>query len=323
MWLLDALYDNRFTRWWAHVTRAPEGEACDAPWRIGLRGWGRIYARAADGAMRDDYGIVASSIAFAAFLSILPLLSLVAMIYAKVAPPEVVTGNIATLVHILPDRAQQLVRGWLTNSLARHDGGAAALLISALITLFGGRRAGRSLLRGINLASGIEQDRALVARQLVSLGVVLATAGLLLAALVSISVLAVLEDLVPDGLPGARQAFHLLFWGSAHAGACRRAAADLPLRRRARTGGVALGLAGRPHRGAAVARRDAAVPRLCQPDRELREHLRLAVRGRRVPALADAVRVHPALWREGECRGAAYGARRIALRKLHRPHALC
>ena len=121
-----------------------------APWRIGWSGWGRIYARAVGGAVSDDYGIVASSIAFAAFLSILPLLSLVALVYGMVVPAEVVTANIATLVDVLPDSAQHLVRTWLTNSLARHDASGVALLLSAAVTLFGACRAGRSLLHGIN-----------------------------------------------------------------------------------------------------------------------------------------------------------------------------
>jgi len=165
--------------------------------------------------MREDYGIVASSIAFAAFLSILPLLGLVALLYSMAVPEEVVTANIATLVGILPASARHLVRTWLTHSLARHDSSGVALALSAAITLFGARRAGRSLLHGINVASGIEDNRGPVMNQLVALAVVLASAGLLLTALVSISAMTLIEELVPDGLlPGAAQAFHLIFWGT-------------------------------------------------------------------------------------------------------------
>jgi len=210
----SALYDNPATRWWARVTCAPEGPARSAPWQIGWRGWGRIYARAADGAMRDDYGIIASSIAFAAFLSILPLLGLVAAGYGMLVPSHVVASNIATLVGVLPGSAQKLVQAWLTNSLARHRPGGLAFLVSAVVTLFGARRAGWSLLHGINVASGVEQGRGPIFSQLVAIAVVLAGAGLLLTALVSISALALIQDLVPKDLPGAVRAFNLLLWGS-------------------------------------------------------------------------------------------------------------
>lgn len=212
--LLSSVYDNPVTRWWAHVTREPEKHGAAAPWRISWSDWGRTYARAADGAMRDDYGIIASSIAFAAFLSILPLLSLVALIYGMAVPAEVVTANIATLVGILPASAQHLVRTWLTNSLARHDASGLALMLTAAVTLFGARRAGRSLLHGINVASGIEQDRGPITSQLVALAMVLASAALLLTALLSISALALIQDWVREDLPAATQFLHLLLWGS-------------------------------------------------------------------------------------------------------------
>ena len=208
------LSNNPVTRWWTDVTRPPSADRYETPLQIGWFGWARVYARSLDGAMRDDYGIVASSIAFAAFLSILPLLSLVALTYGMVVPAQVVTQNIGTLVDILPTGAQHLVRTWLTNSLTRHDAGGLALLFSAAITLFGARRAGRSLLHGIGVASGCHQERGPIMSQLIALAVVAATAALLLAALVSISAMALIEDLVPHGVPGAIQAFHLVFWGS-------------------------------------------------------------------------------------------------------------
>lgn len=57
--VLALLFDNPATRWWAQITRDPEDRNATAPWRIGYAGWGRVYARAVDGAIRDDYGIVA------------------------------------------------------------------------------------------------------------------------------------------------------------------------------------------------------------------------------------------------------------------------
>lgn len=214
MTIRSTLIDNPLTRWWERVTMEIDVSSATAPWRLSGRIWSRIAARTLNGAMLDDYGIFASSIAFAAFLSILPLLSLVALIYGMAVPAAVVQANIATFTGILPEGAQSLVRSWLTNSLTRHNGGIAALVLSAAITIFGARRAGRSLLHGLNVATGIPQNRGPIAGGLVAIAVAVAGAGLMLAALVAISALALIQGLVPAGLPGTSTIFQLILWGS-------------------------------------------------------------------------------------------------------------
>lgn len=208
------LADNPATRWWDEVTARPDPIDAEAPWRIGPRDWGRIVARAVRGANADDYGIVASSIAFAAFLSLLPLLGLVALAYSAIVPRETVMSNIAALVQVLPGDASGFVRRWLVHSLARRDSHGIALIVSAALTLFSGRRVGRSLMRGINIASGIAQDRGPLATQGVALAIVLAGFGLMLAALVSISGLAIVQHLIPRGVPAIASACHALLWAS-------------------------------------------------------------------------------------------------------------
>lgn len=208
------IWDNRATRWWARVTAEPEPVEASAPWRIGLKNWGLIIARTIAGANGDDYGIVASSIAFAAFLSLLPLLSLVALTYSTLVSEQTVIGNVSALAGVLPDSAGTMVKHWLTNSLARRDAHGLAMLISAALTLFSGRRVGRSLMRGINIASGIEQDRGPLATQLVALVTVVAGAVLLLGALISMSALAIVRNLVPDDATAAVPVFRAVFWGS-------------------------------------------------------------------------------------------------------------
>lgn len=100
--LLARLRRSRPFRWLQYVRQPPAATGASAPWRIGCRGWGRIYARALDGAMRDDFGIVASSIASAGLLALLPLLSFVALVYSPLLPAEAVSANVTMLVSVLP-----------------------------------------------------------------------------------------------------------------------------------------------------------------------------------------------------------------------------
>lgn len=176
--------------------------------------WITLLVLTVRGALRDDFGIAASSIAFAAFLAIIPLIGLVAGIYGLLVPATVVTHNLATITAILPVDAQRLVAHGLRNALVADRADLVTLVVSLGIALFSARRAGRSLLFGINLACRVERERQGLHRQIVSMLLVMACAALVLTALVSISVLTFLQSYVPDGLPGARLVSTAILFGS-------------------------------------------------------------------------------------------------------------
>ena len=127
--------------------------------------------------------------------------------------------DFGALVAILPRDAQRLVAGNPDTNLLSDRGGRATLVVSVGITLFSARRAGRSLLHGINLAYRIECERRGLRRQLVSTLLVLGCAALVLTALISLSILALLQNYVPDGLPGARLASTIILFGALTLGA--------------------------------------------------------------------------------------------------------
>ena len=181
--------------------------------------WAVLSARTVRSALRDDFGIAASSIAFAAFLAMIPLAGVIAGVYGMVVPPTAVADNMDKIVAILPVSAQQLVAANLNRGLASGRDGIVTLMLSLGIALFSARRAGRSLLHGINLAYRIERERSGLRRQLVSTIVVLGCAALVLTALISLSVLTFLQSYVPDGLPGARLASAITLFGSLTLGA--------------------------------------------------------------------------------------------------------
>lgn len=181
--------------------------------------WATLSYRAVRSGMRDDFGIAASSIAFAAFLAVIPLIGLIAGAYGVFVSAASVESNLATLTAIMPPDAQQVVARGLHNALATDRASITTIIVSIGIALFSARRAGRSLLHGVNLAYGIERERRGLRRQFVSTALVLGCAALVLTALISLSVLAFLQSYVPNGLPGARLAFALTLFGSLTLGA--------------------------------------------------------------------------------------------------------
>lgn len=187
--------------------------------RLGSGGkWVALSVRAVRSGLRDDFGIAASSIAFAAFLALVPLVGLIAGAYGLFVPGATVARNLATLTAILPHDAQHIVAGGLRDTLSGHSAGVT-VIVSLGIALFSARRAGRSLLHGINLAFRIERERRGLRRQITAMLLVLGCAGLVLTALISLSVLAFLQSYVPDGLPGARLASTIILFGSLTLGA--------------------------------------------------------------------------------------------------------
>lgn len=181
--------------------------------------WLVLGWRTVRSAVHDDFGIAASSIAFAAFLALVPLVGLVAATYGLFVPKPTVAANLAQLTAILPPDAQQIVVRSLRVSPVLDQRGILTLVASLGVALFSARRAGRSMLHGINFAYWNEDERRGWRRQVVSTLLVLGCAGVVLTALVSLSVLALLQSYVPDGLPGTRLASTVILLGSLTLGA--------------------------------------------------------------------------------------------------------
>lgn len=167
--------------------------------------------RAGRGAARDDFGMVASSIAFSAFLSMLPLFALVALAYGTFTDPQEVVANLRALTRIVPEEARALINNSLGEALLVSDGRGAGFAFSIGLTLFSASRAGRSLLYGLNVACRIERRPSFVARRAVSVLIVLGVAALVTLALVAVSTFAFIARFLPE-LPFASELAQALFW---------------------------------------------------------------------------------------------------------------
>lgn len=184
--------------------------------RGGLRTAGRAVRAGwttARGAAYDDFGMVASSIAFSTFLSLLPLLALVALGYGAFTDPREVVADLRSLTRVMPSEARGLVNLWLGEALLSRDGRGAGLVLSTVLTLLSASRAGRSLLFGLNVACRVERRRGFITRRLTAIAIVLGAAALLITALMAVSAFAVLARLLP-ALPFASELARALFWSA-------------------------------------------------------------------------------------------------------------
>lgn len=216
-----AVLADRLRRYesWRSIWRDVPGIFAEGPWRLSRQAWLASLIRTARGAADDDYGMVASAIAFSSFLALLPLLGAIVLVYGMVTPSERVAENIRTLLFILPNEARAFIGNWLIEAITRRDGREIGLLVATGVALVAALRAGRSIIGGLNVASGVQLPRSFVRRRMVALLIVLCGATLILGALFSISALAWIERALPPGLAAVLPALRLGFWSLAAVGA--------------------------------------------------------------------------------------------------------
>lgn len=167
--------------------------------------------------------MVASSIAFSAFLSLIPLLVLVALAYGALADPGQVASDLRSLLRVVPAGAQGVFEAWLSEGLTRREGRGAGLALSTVLTLFSAGRAGRSLLYGLNIAYRVEHRRDFLARRLLAVAIAAGAAGLGVGTLVLASVLTLLAGYVPD-VPFGSEIARTMLWSAAAVTTCLVAA---------------------------------------------------------------------------------------------------
>lgn len=201
------------------MRRDAPGMFADGPWRLSRRAWLASLFRTARGAADDDYGMVASAIAFSLFLALLPLLGAIVLVYGMATPADLVAENVRTLLFILPTEARAFIGNWLIAAITRQDGREVGLLVAAGVALAAALRAGRSIIGGLNVASDVDRPRSFLRRRMVALLIVLCGATLILGALFAISALAWIERALPPGLAAVLPALRLGFWSLAAVGA--------------------------------------------------------------------------------------------------------
>jgi membrane protein len=203
---------------WLSMRRDGAAIFAEGPWRLSGQAWLASLIRTARGAADDDYAMVASAIAFSSFLALLPLLGAIVLVYGMITPSERVADNVRTLLFILPTEARAFIGDWLIEAITRREGRELGMLTAVGVSLVAAQRAGRSIISGLNVASGVHRRRSFLRRRMVALAIVVSAATLILGALFAISVLAWTERVLPPGLAAILPALRAGFWSLAAAG---------------------------------------------------------------------------------------------------------
>jgi membrane protein len=165
--------------------------------------WKDIAARTYKRTWDDNVGLVASGVAFYGFFALLSLLAMIVLAYGLYAEPRTVIENMGTLTRILPADVAKLIGSQLMTAVQSSETRKGfAILLAALVALYGGTNGAASILTALNIAYEEKEKRSLLRFYLVALGMTVTALALALLALALTGVVAYLQHFIPtDSAP--------------------------------------------------------------------------------------------------------------------------
>jgi membrane protein len=189
------------------------GRDVRGPTDINARGWWSVAKRTWNEGREDNLELIASGIAFNAFLALIPLLTAVVISYGLIASPAQVAEHIAVLADALPKQATAIVSDQLQNIVQSAGTGAGfGLILSLAIALYGALRGAMGIIVALNIVYGIDESRSFVRQLGVSLAITIGLVFMFVLASAAISIVNLVSNLLPD-LGGLLQSLlQIGFW---------------------------------------------------------------------------------------------------------------
>lgn len=198
-------------------TAARDGNA-QGPTDISAQGWWKIVKRTWAESGEDNLSLVASGIAFNAFLALIPLLTAVVLGYGLVASAEEVAQHIGVLAKALPQDTASLIGDQLQNMVS--TAGAATgfgIVITLGIAIYGAMRGARGVITGLNIVYDVEESRTFIGQSGMALGITFGMMLLFILASLAVSLVHMVEDLLPHLGGAVHQVLQIGFWVTAAA----------------------------------------------------------------------------------------------------------
>jgi membrane protein len=147
--------------------------------------WPRLLVRAGKRALDDDVTLLASALAFNAFLAIPSTVLLVVGLFSLVAEPSLIEDLMERVASVVPAEAVDLVEGSLLQLQRQSSAGLAMTVVGFLLAFWATTGALSTVMNAVNRAHGLEDGRNFLVKRAVAFALVLVVglALLLVAAL--------------------------------------------------------------------------------------------------------------------------------------------
>lgn len=199
--------------------REPVAERADDLGDLTDVNWRRIGKRVWTLSGKDHLSLVASGIAFNAFLAFIPFLTSVVLTYGLVAAPSQVAAHIAYLSDFLPEDAAEVVGDQLRNMVETASSETGLGLVVTLgLALYGAIRGATGIITGLNIIFDVQESRSFIQQMGVALAITLGLILSFMLASLGISVMGLLSAILPDLGGIVHDALQIGFWITAAAG---------------------------------------------------------------------------------------------------------
>jgi membrane protein len=190
------------------VTRSdPQGREADRPTDIPAPGWIAVLKRTWKEAGEDNLNLVAAGVAFYFFLALVPLLAALVLTYGLVAEPATVVKHLQGLTQVLPADAARLIGEQLMSVTRAAQGEKGfGLLLSLLLSLYGGMRGATSIVTALNIVYEEAEERGFIRTTLLSFIMTLGAVVVGVVGITAISAMGYVDEL----LRGAGAVVHWL-----------------------------------------------------------------------------------------------------------------
>ena len=147
----------------------------------------------------DNLSLISAGVAFYGFLALVPLLTAFVLSYGLVAEPQSVVRHMETLTALMPQNAAEIIGNQLRDMVetSRTETGFA-LLLAIVIAIYGASKGAGAVVTALNVTFEVGESRSFIGRTLVALTMTGGAVIVLFLAILAISALNFLRDLLPD-----------------------------------------------------------------------------------------------------------------------------
>ena len=185
----------------------------DAPWKIPPRAWWEILKRVYAAMSANHLGLLSAGVAYYAFLSIAPLLAAVVLTYGLVGDPQIVARHMQAIITVVPADAAQLINDQLLGMVsARKPAIGFGLFLALGLAVYGATRAASAIMEALNIVYAQKEGRNIFAFYRVSMGITFSAVLVVVAGVVTATIIGLLQKLLTNWGPGVLFAIKATTW---------------------------------------------------------------------------------------------------------------
>ncbi|WP_083671986.1 YihY/virulence factor BrkB family protein [Sphingomonas montana] len=206
-------YVRRLHAIWVGVRDTPSrGQDSRWPWEIPFAGWLDVLVRTRRKTFEEHLTLLASGIAYQAFLTLVPAVVAIALIYGMIAEPARVARDMAALIDIVPGGGQALLTERLISGMGSRRRDLIGIASTVLLTLYTAALFARSVMAAMNIVYHQSRRPRFLKRWAVAAAIAISGGLFMLMALCGIALLGYVQTLLPNGTPLLWSAVRIGFW---------------------------------------------------------------------------------------------------------------